>query len=60
VPTLPRAIRVEPNEGGKNFGSLFWGFIGGLTPDFFPSSFGPTLMARGSVGAVRLDAVRPR
>ena len=28
--------------------------------DFFSPSFGPTLMARGSVGAVRLAAACPR
>jgi len=35
-----------------------------ITPDkpqdFSPPSFGQTLMARGSVGAVRLAAERPR
>jgi len=31
-----------------------------IPPGFFPASFGPTLMARGSVGTVRLAAGRPR
>ena len=121
APTMPRAIRVGPNQGRKKIRVQYRGFIGPntkipgvyqpkyqntgslsdlpltnrwfidklkknpeinpgigvfwpinprywensdqppiLNPIFFCPWFGPTLMARGSVGALRLAAARPR
>jgi len=49
---------------GKIRGFIYLGGLSIQLPEFgahifVPSSFGPTLMARGSFGAVRLAAVRP-
>jgi len=63
APQLPRAISVGPNACGKKSGGLYiWEFIYlGVYPNTGTRnlSYGPTLMARDSFGAVRLAAARP-
>jgi len=60
TPTISRAIRVDPNRAGIKNGGLIpvvYPNLGHLPifswtdkpPNFVPPSFGPTLIARGSV-----------
>jgi len=50
APKPPRTISVGPNEGGEQSGRLSGDLSG--SPRIFPPLFGPTLVVRGTFGAV--------